>query len=115
MEKFCRISKFTLHNSFSVQKLHTTRFFNKIFCWGRNPNLQTYCLIIKNDNYINGFIREPIRHVVINPKKNNNKKFINIIIQSLNILFLEIILILKTIICVMIQIGNINKTITFTI
>ena len=30
----------------------------------------TYCLIIKNDNYINGFIREPIRHVVINPKNN---------------------------------------------
>ena len=24
VEKFCRISKFTLHNSFSVQKLHTT-------------------------------------------------------------------------------------------
>ena len=73
------------------------------------------CLIIKNNNYINGFIIEPIRHVVINPKNNIDKKFINIIIQSLSILFLEIILIIKTIICVTIQIGNINKTIIFTI
>ena len=71
--------------------------------------------VIKKNNYINGFIRKPIRHIVINTKNNIDKKIINIIIQSLSILFLEIILILKTIICVTIQIGNINKTIIFTI
>ena len=65
----------------------------------------TYCLIIKNDNYINGFIREPIRQVVINPKNNIDKKFINIIIQSFSILFFENILIKNIIMCSTILIG----------
>ena len=56
----------------------------------------TYCQIIKNNNYINGFIRDPIRHIVINTKNNIDKKFINIIIQSFCILFFENILIKKT-------------------
>ena len=43
----------------------------------------TYCQIIKNNNYINGFIREPIRHIVINTKNNIDKKFINIIINDI--------------------------------